>query len=137
VLYNLVLLEAVLANPIASLPEVVRLGWLVAQLNLDVPQFQGELRRERALALGGLAMLPVVLSAGEDVELCRCDETTLAQALAAWQVQGASNSGAEQGSGPEHCQLAAVLANWWDTYGASRPKWPVAVAALDRMLSEL
>ena len=31
--YNVVTFEAVLANPIAQLPEVLRLGWLLAQLN--------------------------------------------------------------------------------------------------------
>src|SRR5262245_6388289 len=35
--YNSVRLEAVLANPVAELPEVVRLAWLIAQLQLDLP----------------------------------------------------------------------------------------------------
>src|SRR5262249_29629876 len=33
--YNAVHVEALLANPVSELPEVLRLGWLLAQLNLD------------------------------------------------------------------------------------------------------
>jgi hypothetical protein len=130
-LYNLVLLEAVLTNPIQSLPEVVRLGWLLAQLNLELPQYQGELRRDRALALGALAMVPVVLAAAEDVELCRCDEATVGTALEAWRALP-DDVGTLQGRGKK--EVAAVLFNWWDTFAGSRPQWPVALAALDRML---
>jgi hypothetical protein len=39
-LYGAVAIEAVLANPIAELPEVVRLGWLLAQLNRRQTPFQ-------------------------------------------------------------------------------------------------
>jgi hypothetical protein len=134
VLYNSVLLEAVLTNPVQSLPEVVRLGWLLAQLNLDLPEYQGELRRERAMELGALAMLPVVLAAAEDVELCRCDEATVGVALKAWRAAPDGNHAAGQGGKSGDKELAAVLFNWWDTYASARPKWPVALAALDQML---
>ena len=40
--YNSVTIEAVLANPHVQLPEVLRLGWMLAQLNQDIPQY-GEL----------------------------------------------------------------------------------------------
>ncbi len=125
-LYNLALLEAVLTNPTPAVPEVVRLGWLVAQLNLDLPEYQGELRRELTLKLGAWALAPVVLAAAADVELCSADERTLATALDLWRVDPAGQKDAKQ--------LAAVLTNWWDTYAASRPAWPIALAALDRML---
>ena len=40
---NSVRIEAVLANPHADLPEVVRLAWLLAQLDLDLPRHSEEL----------------------------------------------------------------------------------------------
>src|SRR5690606_23019649 len=41
--YNSVQFEAVLANPLAELPEVLRLGWLLAQLNFDLPLYEDHL----------------------------------------------------------------------------------------------
>ena len=46
------------ADPVADLPEVLRLAWLISQLNLDLPRFAenvSPLRRERVIAL---AMIP-------------------------------------------------------------------------------
>jgi hypothetical protein len=119
-LYNSVRIEAVLANPIAELPEVVRLGWLLAQLNLDLPKFQGNLPRDRLAQLGPLAMLPPVLAAAEEVELTRNNIETLTVALSAWQAPAVDPN---------------KLAQWWETYQTARPAWTVALGALDRMLA--
>lgn len=118
-LYNSVRIEAVLANPLATLPEVVRLGWLLAQLHLDLPQFQGSLLRDRLLQIGPLAMIPPVVAAAQEVELATLDEPTLALALSAW-----TNASVEPGK----------LWEWWDTYQSTNPPWTVALGALDRML---
>ena len=75
--YNSVSIEAVLANPMSELPEVVRLGWLLAQLNLDLPKYEEVLPRDRLLEVGPLAMVPAVLAASQEVELARLDEPTL------------------------------------------------------------
>ena len=131
-LYNLVLLEAVLTNPIQSLPEVVRLGWLVAQLNLELPEFQGELRRDRALMLGSLAMVPIVLAAAEDVELSRCDEATVAVALEAWRGTAGRRGRAAGPGGKRIRRRALQLVGHFRKFAA---EWPVALAALDRMLA--
>jgi hypothetical protein len=120
VFYNSVRIEAVLANPIAELPEVARLGWLLAQLNLDLPRFQGDLPRRRLAQLGPLAMLPPVLAAAEEVELARNNIETLAAALSAWQAPPVEPS---------------QLMDWWETYQAARPAWSVALGALNRMLT--
>ena len=77
--YDTVVWEAVLTNPVAQLPEVVRLGWLISQLNLELPRFQGDLQRERAFELGSWAMLPATLAAAEELELLRFDEPTVAR----------------------------------------------------------
>jgi hypothetical protein len=120
-LYNSVCIEAVLANPIAELAEVARLGWLLAQLNLDLPKFHGSLNRDRLLEIWPLAMIPPVLAAAREVELVRFDAPTLAKAVAAWTSSAID---------PQ------MLHEWWDTYESTSPPWPVALGALERMIAE-
>jgi hypothetical protein len=121
--YNSVRIEAVLADPHAGLPETVRLAWLLAQLNNDLPMHQGNLPRDRVAEVGGLACIPPALAAAETVELARYDAATIALALAAWHVPVEDAS-----------STAAILDEWWHVYCESRPAWAVALAALDRML---
>jgi hypothetical protein len=119
-LYNSACIEAVLANPMVELPEVVRLGWLLAQLNLDLPTLQGDLPRDRLARVGRLAMLPPVLVAAEEVELARNNVETLTLALSAWRAPEVEPN---------------ALMEWWETYQAARPPWTVALGALDRMIA--
>lgn len=124
ILYNSVRVEAVLANPASDLPEVVRLGWLLAQLNLELPALSERVPAQRLPRTAELALLPVALSAGQEVELCRFDRASVERALAVWQV-----------AVPTEIDMVATLFDWWDTYLESRPGWPVALAALDRMIA--
>jgi hypothetical protein len=123
--YNSVRIEAVLANPQPALPEVVRLAWLLAQLNLDLPIHQETLSRERVAQFGALAMIPPVLAAAETVELARYNAATLNLALTTWQAAVGDSAAAAQ-----------TLDEWWSVYCASRPAWSIALAALDSMLAQ-
>lgn len=123
-LYNSVRIEAVLANPIERLPEVVRLGWLLAQLNVDLPMFSEEILADRVPRIAGLALLPVILTAAETVELARFDPPTLQLALTHWLDYEAQDD-----------ELSQTILDWWDVYQASRPGWHVALGALDKMLA--
>ncbi len=118
--YNAVCFEAVLANPIAELPEVVRLGWLLAQLNLPRPAVAGEQPPRGLRAVGPLAMIPPALAAAQEVELAHVENDLLTRAIVAWRA------------GPADAQ---TLATWWETYQSTAPDWPVALAALARMVS--
>jgi hypothetical protein len=118
-LYNTVTLEAVLANPLDDLPEVVRLAWLIGQLQADLPIRQGLLPRQRACELTAVAVLPAVLAAAADVNLVRDPVEGVGRALAAWRVGAV--------------EADAVVA-WWQAYQAKRPRWEVALAALDQLL---
>src|SRR5262249_25208348 len=69
--YNKVASEGCRANPIPELPEPARLGWLLSTLNLDLPKFTENIRRDRVTRLAMLAMLPPALAAAEEVELVR------------------------------------------------------------------
>jgi hypothetical protein len=120
--YNNVRIEAVLANPDPQLPEVVRLGWLLGQLNLDLPVFSESIHGRRLPHVAELAMLPVALQAAEDVELTEVDETSLGRALQTWHVVT-----------PPDLDPVDVLQRWWGTYLETRPRLDIALAALDRM----
>ncbi len=117
--HNRILFEAVLANPHPQLPETLRLGWLLSQLNIDVPRYSDSISAERVSLVASLATLPLVLSAAETVELARLDAETLQAALQCWHL-------------PE--EFSERLQTWWDTYQQSTTRWPVALAALDAML---
>lgn len=119
--YNAVTMEGVLADPHPRLPEVVRLGWLLAQLQQDVPIYSESIHRDRLPAIAALAMLPVVLAAAEQVELARCNHETVTEALDAWRI-ATPESWKSDRAGP--------LWAWWESYRAARPAWPVALAAL-------
>ena len=51
------------------------------------------------------------------------DRASIAAALAAWNVA------------TPQADTTDALGQWWDTYRESRPAWPVALGALDRMLA--
>jgi hypothetical protein len=121
--YNNVTIEALLTNPHGELPEVVRLGWLLSTLNLDLPKYSEVIPSKRLTRLAPLAMLPVAMEAAAEVELTPGGAALLARAIAAWRL---ADSDAEP--------LAKILQEWWQTYQDRRPAWSVALAALDRML---
>ena len=124
-LSNRVTLEAVLTNPNPELPETLRMGWLLAQLNLDLPMLSEPIARTHLSRLASLATLPLVLAAADVVELARCDEATLTRAITCWYL-----------APPLPDETPQILLDWWDAYTASDTRWPVAMAALDQMLSE-
>ncbi len=124
---NVIVFEAVLAYPFPNLPEVVRLGWLVSQLNLELPRYQGDLNRERAAELGAWGMSAASLDAAQEVELTSCDLPTLQFALQAWRT-GAPG---DPSSAPI---VADKLLRWWQTYREDHPSWPIALRALDMLL---
>lgn len=123
-LSNRVTLEAVLTNPFPDLPETLRLGWLLAQLNLDVPVLSEPVSLQQLPRLASLATLPLVLAAAEAVELAACDEATLARAINCWHLDPSLPSGTPR-----------ILMEWWQAYRNSETRWPVALTALDQMLS--
>lgn len=126
--FNSIRFEAMLANPTPELPEVVRMAWLISQLEIDVPMNSESLNKNRLPWLGSLALLPATLCAAEFVELVHVDRSVLVAAIEKWILPLFPD---KQVSGDS---LAEAVWNWWTTYQASRPPWPVALAALDRML---
>ena len=122
--YNSIGLEAVLANPFPELPEVVRMAWLLATLHQDLPRYSENIPSRHLALTAKLALLPAALAAGEEVELTRCDEATLAKACECWLP------------GEIAPELAPAALDWWQTYVDSRPPWPIALGALARIAQE-
>lgn len=120
--YNSVRFEAVLANPVAELPEAVRLAWLIAQLQLDLPVHSEAIHADRLPHIARWAMLVPALIAAESVELVRFAPDEVGRAIAAWRL-----------SVPHGVDATALIRDWWQTYLDARPPWKVALAALDQM----
>ena len=122
-LNNSVRLEAVLTNNIPQLPEVVRLAWLLAQLNCDLPNFSESISAERLAFISQLALLPPSIQSAQEVELATLTPETVLLATRQWQFDE-----------PVPDDVADVLFAWWQTYGETRPDWKTALGALDRMV---
>ncbi len=122
--YRSARLESITENLDAKLPEVVRLAWLVSALNLVMPRYTDRFPTvQRCLAVGLRAMIPVALTAAQELKLAALDNATLESAVQMWLPD------------PE-VGLAANLLQWWEVYRDTRPKWPLALAALDRVLGK-
>lgn len=122
---NRVTFEAVLVNPSPELPEILRLAWLLTQLNQDLAEFSEYLSGGHLPQVAALATLPLVLSAAETVELARLDTATLQTALSCWHFS------------PElPGDVDRKLFDWWQTYTARDTPWAVALKALDALLAE-
>lgn len=123
--YNSVRIEVVPEGPQSQLPELVRLGWMVSQLNNDLPVHSEMIHAETLPLISNLAMLPPTLSAAEQLGLARYDIQTVRLAIAAWHIRG-----------PAGVDLAESVTQWWDIYSASPPQWSVALTALSRMIQQ-
>jgi hypothetical protein len=124
--FNSVRIEAVLANPLAELPEVVRLAWLISQLHLDLPIHGERIERSRLPHVARLATLPGILEAANYVELVQDAAALLPFALSAWRIVPAEDASA----------VAEVVDAWWRTYDEKGVPIRIALGSLDRMLCE-
>jgi len=118
---NRVTFEGVLANPHAELPEVLRLGWLLGQLNFDLPRFGDSIPGGRLERVARLAALPLVLAAAERVDLVSSAPDMLGQALECWH---------------QPTETSECLHDWWQVYVTGDVRWTVALASLDAMLAD-
>jgi hypothetical protein len=121
--YNLACLEAVASDPVTELPEVVRLGWLLSMLNLDLARYSENVPPERLPTVAALAMIPIILSGAVEVSLtAACDEKAIRHAAQAWLL-----------ALEDFERRVTAVVEWWETYCAVRPAWATALAALDRL----
>jgi hypothetical protein len=122
--YNTVRIEAMPSDPVPGLPEVVRLAWLVSELQTDLPVYSESILRDRLNVVAAAAMLPAVLAAAQEVSLIARGPLPIQRAVEAWRPTGSAI--------PE---TAEAIRAWWETYTETRPAWNVALGALNEMLS--
>jgi len=123
VLYNSVRMEATEDDPVPKLPEAVRLAWLISQLNLELPMFSETVNAHRLPTVAALATLPAALQAAEAADLAACDQSHVKLALKTWMPQFQCNEG-----------FTEQLLKWWEVYSGNRPRFGVAIGALDQIL---
>jgi hypothetical protein len=73
--------------------------------------------------VSSLALIPIVLDCGEQVEMNRCDAASVAAAIGAWRPD--LDGGEDQ---------AATIFAWWEVYRDSRPSLAGGLLALAEML---
>lgn len=117
--YNLACIEIVPESD-NRLPEVIRLAWLLAPLNLDLPIYGEKVRGHRLPLVATLALLPVTLAAATELQLTRAAPDLLADTLRDWL--------------PDQERHGQALAEWWSTYQRLKPSWSNALKALDLLL---
>jgi hypothetical protein len=118
-----VLVEAVLTNPLAELPEVVRIAWLVAAVGMSQPGANVLVAADRLPRVVSAALLPVTLSAAEQLDLVGQGPLQVGLALSKWRPPSSTASD------------LSVLEEWWSQFRDGRTPFPVALKALDRMLA--
>ncbi len=115
--------EAVLTDVEPRLPELLRLGWLVAQQIFWTHLVgQTEMTRPEFETLG-LAAAAVTLTAGEELELARDDRATFELALKTWRPPQTDVS-----------TTAALVSDWWS---AARGQRDADVSPLSDLIRRL
>jgi hypothetical protein len=109
-----------------ELPEVVRLAWMLSQLNLELPIHSEHIGTHLIGRLGPLAMLPATLAAAEVLELSKCDESTAELAIEQWHIPVPKDKDVHQ-------QVVPALMDWWETYLQTKPSMGTALQALAKM----
>ena len=124
-LYNSIRLEVQPTDPCPELPEVVRIAWLLSQLNVDLPDVSEGISGARLPQLAGLAMIPIVLHAAQSMDLASSHTPRIKQACLAWLGETMVSEA-----------LIESLLNWWSVYTVQKPPIVVALTALDQMLGD-
>jgi hypothetical protein len=123
---NVAIVEAVAEDPWPELPEAVRLAWLIAQLQIDLPRYSEHIPGARRGRVAELALLPVAVEAARRCRMTEASfEGLLAQAAQSWPA-----------ASPLDDATRASLASWWPVYQSRRPEFALALAALDRSLQQ-
>jgi len=122
--YNSVRIEPVALGEANTQTEILRLAWLLIQLQGELPMFSEQIPAEHLLPVVQAAMLsPLLEAAAEQNETFVFDRDRLSSAVTAWIPEMA-----------ETREQIEPIWTWWQTYTGARPPWNVGLAALDAML---
>lgn len=112
-------MEAVLTDVDPTVPEVLRMVWLVTRMAID--GYVRDKSSDQSLATPwSLISVPLVLSAAEELELIRGGELPIHRAMELWRFGDAS--------------AAKTLARWWSQFQNASQPLPAGLKVLDQML---
>ncbi len=120
--FNTILIEGVLAHPVPELPETLRIAWMAAQLNNDLPIYSELIPGPQFLLVSKLAMIPPTIAAGAVIGVCRDDPHSWNLAIQSWIPSPPPDA-------------IDILSVWWRTYREDEVEWRTALTALDRLLA--
>lgn len=114
-------IEAMLTDADASVPEVLRVVYLIATATMS--RYTRDISGDQSISLPwGIATVPIVLTVASELELVRSEPLPIEAACRLWHVGDTAT--------------ANTLTSWWNEFRKSRTPLPVALKALDRQLSE-
>ena len=100
----------------------MQIVWLALTLNLELDSLHGGMRRDEAVELGRMALVPVLLASAHGDQRATFDEEELKRLLTSWNL-------------PAGKQVVQTLIRWWDVYSTRRPQWQTAMMGLKHMLT--
>ena len=115
-------IEAMLTNPHQDVPEVLRLGWLLARLGLARPAASRLVEADRLPGVASLALLPIMIEAGRELELV--GDVEVSRLFEVWNLRRLKSS-----------EAIVHLNKWWAQMEDGETPFPVGMKALDRMLN--
>jgi hypothetical protein len=110
-------IEAMLTDVDPQVPEVLRVAWLISCLAIDHHLADADPLLKHAWSL---AAVPLVLTAGRQLEVIRGDELPAGSAAQLWQLGDAT--------------VADKVDSWWHKNRSSPSPLPVAVKELEQLL---
>ena len=118
---NKIWMEAVLTDVDAAVPELLRMVWLISRMAID--SHIREKSADQSLATAwSLVSVPLVLSAGQELELIRTKDLPIRRAMELWQFGDAS--------------AAETLSDWWQQFRRANQPLPAALRILDQRLED-
>jgi hypothetical protein len=119
---GVVLMEAMLVNPIEELPELLRLIWLIGLAGWIGPNANRFVSPARWPRIASAALLRATMEAGRDLQVI--DDPVRATSIAAhtWRLNQWQSSD------------EPIVHDWWNQYQQGQTPLPIAIKALDKML---
>lgn len=114
--------EAVLTDVDPTVPEVLRLAYLITQLAIDIHTRERSTEGISSLPWS-TGMIPLVLAAGIELEIVRSRDLPIDTAMQLWSV---GKIGA-----------ARIVNSWWNDHQSKPAPMPVALKLLSKQLDQL
>jgi hypothetical protein len=73
-------------------------------------------------------MLPATLAAAQVLELSQCTNEIATLAIEHWNIHIPVERSISE-------EIVPILMDWWETYLQTKPSWPIALQALEKMFN--